>query len=45
VEGGGLSGTVGAHQADDLAGEDLKGQLLDRGEIPVHLLQAVDLNH
>jgi hypothetical protein len=45
VEGGSLSGPVRAHQADDLAGENLKGQLLDRGEISVHLLQAVDLNH
>jgi hypothetical protein len=45
MERGGLPRAIGTHQADDLAGQDLEGQVLDRSEIAVHLPQALDFDH
>ena len=39
-----LSGPVRANEAEDLPGTDLEGKPLDRGEVPVHLLQTADLD-
>ena len=45
LEGGGLAGAVGADQPEDLPGPDLERQVLDRGELAVHLVEAFDLDH
>jgi hypothetical protein len=45
MQGGRLSGAVGAHQADDLPGQNLKGEVLDCGQVAVHFVQTLDVDH
>ena len=45
LQGRRLAGAVGTHQTHDLAGLHLEGEVLDRGQVPVQLLQPLDLDH
>jgi hypothetical protein len=45
MQGGRLPGAVRANQAHDLARQYPEGEVLDRGEIAVHLVQTLGLDH
>src|SRR4026209_1304044 len=42
---GGLARAGGAHQTQDLPGVNLEGEPLDGGEVPIQLLQSLDVDH